>query len=326
MFRRICLAAVIMSGFWGGGQYVEAASTDFGVAAQLPTNQIDKKLHYYDLLVTPGSTQDLKLKIQNTSTGTQRFEISTNRAGTTDDGQLNYNQHGATPPKSLAYNIESLMPKTRVVSIEPRTTRTVSLKLTAPTKNWSGILLGAIHVSKLDTTTRVAYNIGLQLRSTKNLPAQTAQLQFNGVSTKIRATGDTVSALIENPAPRIQNGLGLQAKVYRMKTGQKVMHRELSQATLAPNSVMSFIINKTSKQLASGKYKLIVDAKNGTQNWHFTKQFTVIEPVIKSKTTTSASPQKLHNVPTSLIAILIAIMFALGAWIYWIIRKSQAHE
>lgn len=323
MFKRICLAAVVISGFCGGGQYVQAAATNFGVAAVQPANQVDPNVHYYDLLVTPNTTQTLKLQVQNTGTGTQRFEISTNRAGTTSNGELNFNLHEAKSPASLAYNVEDLMPKPRTISVEPRTTETVSLKLTAPKASWSGVLLGAVHVAQLDTATHVAYNIGLQLRATKTLPTQSPQLQFNGVSTKIRATGDTVSALLENPASRIQTGLAVQAKVYRLKTGKQVMHRSLANASLAPNSVMAFTTSKTAKDLASGKYKLIVDAKNGAHSWHFTKMFTITRPVIKSTETKTSALQTIKTLPSGLIVILLAIVVGLVGMIYWLVKKRQ---
>lgn len=323
MFRRICLVAVMISGFCGGGQYVQATTTNFGVKAQLPANQVNAKVHYYDLLVSPNTTQTLKLQVQNTSTGTQRFEISTNRASTTSDGQLNFNQHGLAQPKSLTYNIEALMPKPRVISIAPRTTRTIALKLTAPKTSWSGVLLGAVHVAQLDTTTRVAYNIGLQLRATQTLPTQAPQLQFNGVTTKIRAIGDTISALLENPAPRIQNHLTLQANVYRLKTGKLVMKRQLSQASLAPNSVMAFAVNQVPKSLVNGKYKLTITANNDTKTWHFAKTFTIVQPVIKTKATTSTTLPKLRQLPAWLIGILIAVILALGSMIYWLAFKKR---
>jgi hypothetical protein len=323
MFRRICLAAVLISSFCGGGQYVQAATTNFGVKAQLPANQIDTSVHYYDLLVSPNTTQTLKLQVQNTGTGTQRFKISTNRAGTTSDGQLNFNQHGVTRPKSLTYNIESLMPKPKIISIAPRTTRTVSLKLTAPKANWSGVLLGAVHVTQLDTTTRVAYNIGLQLRASKTLPAQVPQLQFNGVDTKISATGDSVKALLENPASRIQTGLNVRAQVFRLKNRREVMHHQVKNATLAPNSVMAFTANKYTKRLASGKYQLIVDATNGKQAWHFIKNFTVTQPVIKTTPTPANPAQKFHQLPAWVIIFLITIVVALVSLIYWLVAKRR---
>lgn len=327
MFRRICLAAVIISGFCGGGQYVEAAATNFGVAPIQATNQIDKNVHYYDLLVTPGTTQELKLQVQNTGTGSQRFEISTNRAGTTNSGELDYNQHGLEKPKSLAYDIESLMPKPQVITVAPRMTRTVSLKLTAPPATWSGVILGAVHVAQLDTPTHVAYNIGLQLQASQTLPTQTPQLQFNGVSTKIRATGDTVYALLENPAPRIQTGLTVKTKVYSSKTKKLVMHRQLKNASMAPNSVMAMNASKLPKNLKTGKYFMLVDAQNGAQTWHFSKEFTVTQPV-QTSTPAQASPmQRIKSLPIWVIGILLAIIAALLLSIIWLIyRKRTDHQ
>ncbi|WP_407895410.1 DUF916 and DUF3324 domain-containing protein [Lacticaseibacillus sp. N501-2] len=331
MFKRLLLMAALVAGVAGGGHAVHAAEVNFQVAPEIPSNQIDKKLQYYDLLVTPGTTQNLTFLIQNTDSGSHKFAVSVNRAGTSPDGNTSYSEHGAKPTKSLKVNIESLFPKPHTYTVDPHSTRRISLKLTAPKTAWSGILLGALNVQKVDQdagsggavgiTSRPGYAIGIQLQATKTLPTYTPQLQFNGAEVSTNASGSNVSALLENPAPMLQQGLHVSAKVFHKN--KQVLHHELAGIKLAPNAQMAFPLTTKPQALKAGTYHLVVTAQNGKQNWHFEDDFTVVNPVMKTQTTKT---QTAHTgpFPAWVVAVMIAIASALG-WYVWYLR-SHRHE
>lgn len=332
MFKRLMLLAAVIAGVAGSGQVVHAASVNFRVAPEIPKNQITKNLGYFDLLVTPGSTQALAIRIQNTASGSHRYLVQTNRAGTGQDGNTNYSEHGQTPTKSLAVNIESLMPKPHTYTVDPHTTRTIKLRLTAPKTAWAGILLGGIDVTQIDygankasgaaTSTRPAYTIGLQIQATKQLQAYTPQLQFNGPKIKTTSSGTTVSALIENTAPVLQTGLRVSAKVTAAASNKTVLTKTISSIKMAPNSEMAFPLAQTPANLKPGKYHLTLKAKNGDQSWHFADEFTVDQTVMKTKTT-AKQVVKSSPLPPWVSGILVVIASGLIYSIWYLLRRRQ---
>lgn len=332
MFKRLLLLATVIAGVTGSGQAVHAAGVNFQVAPEIPKNQINKQLEYYDLLVAPGSTQNISFLIQNTDSGSHKFAVSVNRAGTSADGNTSYSQHGVKPTKSLKVNIESLFPKPHTYTVDPHSTRRINLKLKAPQTAWSGILLGAINIQKVDQaagangkvgiTSIPGYAIGIQLQATKTLATYTPQLQFNGANVKTNASGSQITALLENPAPILQTGLHVSAQVFHKD--KKVLTNEIAGIKLAPNAQMAFPLTKADTALKSGTYHLVVNAKNGKQQWHFEDTFTIVNPVMKTKTTKAVKAAKTNPFPAWLVALLIAIASALG-WYVWYLR-SHHHD
>ena len=328
MFRKLVLGLAMTIGLLQAAQPVHAASTNFQAAAELPSNQIDKQIHYFNLLVTPGSQQELSILIQNTDSGSHRFSVSPNRAGTNGNGLIDYSKHQQAKPKSLALDIEDYLPKPKVYTVDPHSTRRIKLRLTVPNKSWSGILLGGIRVEELDpnasaqtANSRVAYNIAIELQTSKNLPKQTPQLQFNGVQLKERASGDSVNALLENPAPMIQSGLHVNAQIFHRNGNKVVMKRELSGITMAPNSIMAFPITQSAKMLKPGHYRLVIDGNNQSETWHFERDFTIHATVMKTKKTTSQNAQH-ESFPIWVVIGLLTIVAGLAV-IIWQLKKKR---
>lgn len=328
MFRKLVLGLAMTIGLLQAAQPVHAASTNFQAAAELPSNQIDKQIHYFNLLVTPGSQQDLLILIQNTDSGSHRISVSPNRAGTNGNGLIDYSKHKQAKPKSLALNIEDYLPKPKIYTVDPHSTRRIKLRLNVPNKSWSGILLGGIRVEELDpnasgqkANSRVAYNIAIELQTSKTLPKQTPQLQFNGVQLKERASGDSVNALLENPAPMIQSGLHVNAQIFHRNGTKVVMNRELSGITMAPNSIMTFPITQSAKMLRPGHYRLVIDGNNQSETWHFERDFTIHATVMKTKKTNTQSAQ--HKIfPVWVVIGLLTIAVVLVV-IIWQLRKKH---
>ncbi|WP_390406465.1 DUF916 and DUF3324 domain-containing protein [Lacticaseibacillus jixiensis] len=309
-----------------GGQSVQAAATDFAVAPQLPANQIDHSVHYYSLLVQPGSQQDLTLLVQNGAATAARFKVSPNRATTGSDGDIDYTQHTPAKPEGLPLDIETLLPKPKVYTIPARTTKTLHLPLKAPKTAFEGILLGAIRVEKLsnDPTkqTNIAYTIGVQLQSSQQLPASSPKLGFDGVKLTYTTTGAHVAATIDNPASMIQSGLTVQTHIYRRKTHHLIAHHQQAGIRMAPNSQM-FVTADNAKALVPGDYQLVVNANNGATQWHFTRNFSIKSNLLKSTAAKDPATPNSQALPAWLTVMLLVIALLLAAIVWSLVRKRH---
>ncbi|WP_125708314.1 DUF916 domain-containing protein [Lacticaseibacillus porcinae] len=330
MFKRLFLLAAVIAGVAGGGHVVHADSVTFQVSPEFPSNQINKKLNYYNLLVAPGATQKISFLIINSDSGSHKYHVSVNRAGTSSDGDTSYNLHGVKPTQSLKVNIESLFPKPRNYTVDPHSTRRIKLTLKAPSEAWAGVLSGGIRVQQVDSnanantnvgvTAQPAYTYGIQLQATPTIPNYTPALQFNGPKVSTNTSGSTVAALLENPNPVLQSNLFVSAKVLRK--GKTVLSQDMAGIKLSPNAQMAYPLTPTPKALKAGTYQLVVDAHNGDQKWHFEDKFTIVQPVMKTKANTTTDKAVMHHFPAWLVVILIIIAFALG-WLIWYLRRKQ---
>lgn len=333
--KKFIFALLACCAWWlGGVQPVLAASPNFTVKTELPSNQLDPNVHYFDLLVQPGSTQDLTLLLQNTDTGSHRFRISPNRATTSAAGQIDYSQHAASSPAGLAVDIETLLSKPKTVTVAPRSTKRVHVQLQVPKTAWSGILLGGIRIEKLDHTTgetqagvgitnQVSVTVAVQLQATKTLPALTPQLQFHGVKTKLTTAGALVFAKLENPLPAIMHDITVTAAITQAGHSKARLKTTQSALNLAPNSTFALALNTTAKALPAGKYHLDLTATNGQQHWTFGHDFTIQKaPLEAAKQANQPAVTKHQSLPAWFVALLLAILAALiGAII--MVRRRQ---
>lgn len=73
--------------------FAEGNQINFEAEAILPENQ-QSSVNYYDLKVTPGSTQEFKLRLKNVSDQPVKVRIDANNGVTNKNGALDYSQHG----------------------------------------------------------------------------------------------------------------------------------------------------------------------------------------------------------------------------------------
>ncbi|WP_461225548.1 DUF916 and DUF3324 domain-containing protein [Lacticaseibacillus suihuaensis] len=299
-----------------------AKAATFAVAPVFPSNQIDRASGYLDLRVTPGSEQTLHIKVQNQTAASHRYQVAVNRAATSATGVIDYTRHDLPAAKSLAVNIETLLPAVHTVTVAPHKVATVALRLTVPQTPFTGILLGGIRVQQADGADagQVAYVIGLQLRQTKSLPA--AKLRLNQVAATASGSGVTVAAKLENTAATIVNDLSVKAAVTRVGATKVVLHRQASGLRMAPNSVFAFPVVLTPTTLAAGRYEAAITAKAGAKTWHFTRQFSV-KAAVTQAATSSTQPATHRGIPLApwLVAGLIIVLAGLALGVFYLLSN-----
>ncbi|MCI1987092.1 MAG: DUF916 and DUF3324 domain-containing protein [Lactobacillus sp.] len=327
MLKKVGFLCVFILSLGLAPRHFVSAAPDFNVAPVLPANQVEPKHHYFDLLVTPNTTQNLTIQIQNTAAYSQRFLVSPNRATTGQDGDIDYTTHAPTKAKSLTVDIEALLPKPKTYTVPPRTTRQITLHLQTPTHSWDGIVLGAIRVKKLATQTNAgitadtAYTIGVQLRTTATLPTQPLMPQLTGVTMGRNGNDAQVIAKVENTTAAIQPGVQVKTTIHRV--GQTKLLRQHTQKgiRMAPNAVLKFDPGVAQHALSPGHYQLALTVDQGRSTWHFTKTFTIAKTQVKTTTTHPKKATAPAIIP--LLLLTAGILLALTLIILW--RRQRKH-
>ncbi|GEO47943.1 DUF916 and DUF3324 domain-containing protein [Companilactobacillus kimchii] len=331
-----------------GTQNVLAATSEaqpavtYNIVPELSNDQIDKKVGYFDLKVTPNQKLQAKFRINNNDTKTHTYTVMVNRASTDTNGVIVYNEHNVKADSSLKYDIEKLVTYPKSVTVDAKSSKEVVIDINAPKGNFDGVLLGGIfieqdnQVSKSNAkgvTLKNKYNyvLGLQLRQS------TATVEPN--LKLVRAYEDTkngqitVNALLDNDVPRLEEKVDIKAKVTSENNSKDViLQSEKSNMSIAPNSYFAYPTNVNTvigtnkdKRLKPGTYMLYLNVKanDGQNTWKLQRKFTVTgkqSREINKKTPVKNSHAKSNMAIIETVAAIIVVA-GLGVWYYKKHRK-----
>lgn len=329
MKKRFWQLVLLMSVFFGNlGLIAHAENLNYSVSAELPKNQITDSVSYFDLKVTPGQTQDLTIRIKNSDSQAHTYIVSPNRAMTNDNGVIDYSQAKAKGDDSLKFDIKSALSPKQTVKVPAKTTKKVTIKLTVPKKDFSGIALGGINViqekstdsSKKSSGTTIenqyAYVIGLQIREKAKIDVKPNMklLQVKAQQINYR---NYVTAQLENTEPVIMHGLKVKSYVTKAGSSKKVLTTDKENMAMAPNSNFNFAIGDGTKPLQAGKYTLHLTATSdkGKYKWNFTKNFTISQDKAKSLNKTTVEKPKSYFWWFVGLGALIVILLGLVIWL-----------
>ena len=112
--RFICLVTGII-GFWGIlgvnslTSYADSAESAYSVSANIPEEQTNKDVSYFDLTEAPNETRDLSIHLSNVGEKESVFEIEINNAATNTNGVIDYNQRTVKKDASAKYQVSDCL-------------------------------------------------------------------------------------------------------------------------------------------------------------------------------------------------------------------------
>lgn len=235
-----------------------------------------------------------------------------------------------------------MMPKTATVSVPAKSSRTVTLTLNVPAKQFTGVLLGGIRVAELDTTStatkgkgltltnKFAYVLGLQLREPKDISGVKPDMRLNKVAATQINNRNYISAYLENTMPTIMRDVRVKAKVYKDGSNDVFVKSDKSAMTMAPNSVLAYPVNANEYPLEAGNYKLVGDAwaENGKYHWHFSKSFVITAQRADAlnKTAVDQKKPKTNWLLYILIGLGILILLILILIIILLLKRRKKND
>jgi hypothetical protein len=208
-----CLVVGII-GLWGilfnSAETLYADSTDsaYSVSANIPEEQTNKDVSYFDLTVAPNDTRELSIHLSNVGEKDSVFEIEINNAATNTNGVIDYNQSSFKKDAFAKYTISDVLTTDATeVTVKAGEAKNVYFHLKMPKEALDGILLGGIHVSKQDNQSekvsgtairnKYAYVVGVELRNNSN--PVTPDLKLLSVKAGLQSSSATIFAHLQNP-------------------------------------------------------------------------------------------------------------------------------
>ena len=313
----------------------EAAETmAYSVKANIPENQINKTLTYFDLKMEPNQRQELTLTVSNSSDEKATILISPNVAMTNQNGVIDYSKMDEKLDSTLKNPVTSIISKAQEVTLEPKETKEVPFTVQMPEKEFDGLILGGFYISKKEDESsdkdkekdvqiknKYSYVIGLQMRENTNEVKPVMEL--NDIKPALLNYRTAVTANLKNTEATIMKDLSVDAKVMK-KGNEKVLH-EVSKKNLsmAPNSNFDFPINWDNQSLEPGTYTLKLAAQSGEEKWAFEKDFKITS---KDSTNLNKEAVELEKAEPNwilIISVVVGVILLIILVILFFISRHQ---
>lgn len=363
---KVSLVLVLVFSLFYYSKSIYASSSNFNVSPEIPENQVDKNLGYFNLVMSPESQQTLSFKVNNATSKSITVEMAFAHSTTNGNGLAIYDSSKAIKDSSLKYNIEDFVdiPK-KEVTIAAHAQVIMTAKVTMPKGMDTGILSGGFSFKEKEgnqesgsskgVSIKNKYRYVIALVTQQNIQKVSPQLKLNEVKATQVNSRNVFAANLQNISPTYLQDMNATATVKGVTNSELKYSFENSDMKMAPNSNFDFAIpvsikgnigDQTSKALEAGKYHLsmtVYGVKSATgayettvngktvnyeYKWTFEKDFEIAGE--KAKKLNNSDPTVHYKEPINWLMIigiaLILIILLLTFLIFSSQRKKENHQ
>ncbi|MCT0447628.1 DUF916 and DUF3324 domain-containing protein [Lactococcus lactis] len=363
---KVSLVLVLVFSLFYCSKSIYASSSNFNVSPEIPENQVDKNLGYFNLVMSPESQQTLSFKVNNATSKSITVEMAFAHSTTNGNGLAIYDSSKAIKDSSLKYNIEDFVdiPK-KEVTIAAHAQVIMTAKVTMPKGMDTGILSGGFSFKEKEgnqesgsskgVSIKNEYRYVIALVTQQNIQKVSPQLKLNEVKATQVNSRNVFAANLQNISPTYLQDMNATATVKGVTNSELKYSFENSDMKMAPNSNFDFAIpvsikgnigDQTSKALEAGKYHLsmtVYGVKSATgayettvngktvnyeYKWTFEKDFEIAGE--KAKKLNNSDPTVHYKEPINWLMIigiaLILIILLLTFLIFSSRRKKENHQ
>ena len=309
----------LLSIFFLGNSLVFADSNEFSITPVLPQNQQTDVESYFDLVVTPNSSQTLAITIKNNSQNVQKYNLVVNTATTNQNGIVDYSMSDFDKDESMQISLKDLISlKTPQVEVDGNTQKDVYFELTVPEESFEGILLGGITVEPIveesseGITNLVTRTLGIQLSESDEVVEPI--LKSGGISLSQENYRNNVKFEIRNITPTLINRVTAEISIAKNGNSTSTIEQTREQLAIAPNSKFN-LMTEWNEQFEAGiyTYNILLSDSQGHE-WKFSEEFEIKEQDAKklNKTSYDNTQDSLNDyIPFLLGMILIIFIIVL---------------
>lgn len=337
------LSAILVLSGLAFGQKAEAIDgLKFNVKPNIPDNQYNKEVSYFDLIMKPGEGQEIAVMLKNTTDEEVVVIPQINSAMTNSNGVVEYSNHNNKKrvyDKSLKNNIEDIVQLAEnEVVLAPQEEKELKLTITMPSEEFNGVIAGGIYLAQKDNSTEgteettkketstslknlYGYQIGLLLRNNEKLI--TPEVVIGGAQADQLNVRNAVSLKVRNTAPTYINKVHFQAELKKKGSDEVIAKTDQKEMQFAPNTIFDLFVSMQGKRYEAGDYVLTGSITSGDNKWPINEAFTVTRE--KANKFNEADPDVEPEDYTMIIILgaLVAV-FALAA--IYLIRKNNKQK
>ena len=303
-------------------------AVNFSLQPIIPENQRGGQQGYFDIVLAPGSTQELEIKLRNTSNKNKTFRLYIARATTDDGGVVAYHPRAEMVAEEDSYfDIDEVLSlSTEIVEMSPQEEVSVILTVHMPEKILPGILAAGFSVMEVvgqgdstlmqqDYQVENEYMLSLAILLRQNETELSTDLVLNEVKATQIDGRNSISANLQNITPAFVNQMVVGAKIYAEGKDSVVFERNSHSLQMAPHSDFNFHIPLAGQSFEPGLYFLHLEVEASSGNWSFEREFTITAKQAKQLNDSDVSiPSPSYHTAIRigfllLLAVLILIVY-----------------
>ncbi|WP_375179751.1 DUF916 and DUF3324 domain-containing protein [Enterococcus rotai] len=280
------LVLIIMMGLSPLKVSAQDGTMNFSVAAVIPENQIDKTKTYFDLKMKPGEVQELEVLMNNPLDKDVTVESHANTAITNDNGIVDYSNADPKLDNTLKAPFSVISELEKEITIPAKTSKTLKIKVTMPTEEFDGVILGGLHFTEKETKVkekqkdagvqiknRFAFAIGVLIR--ENDAVVKPDLKLGKIQPSQVNYRNVLKANIQNTQAVIIQDMEVDVRVTKKGSKETLVEQKKTGNRMAPNSNFNFGIGWDNKEFKAGKYTMHMNVTSGLEKWKWSKDFEI---------------------------------------------------
>ncbi|XRJ96767.1 DUF916 and DUF3324 domain-containing protein [Latilactobacillus sakei] len=310
-------------------------NADFEVQPVFDTSQTNQNLNYYNLKYAPGTTHQIKLRIQNYTEHPVTVYSKFKNAITGVGGENAFTASTKGLDRSLKVPLTSVvrLDGPKKITLKAEEIRYLTATIQMPKENFRGMIYGSWHFieylqdkpkDRSEATSNYAYSLGviLQGKPFRVYP----ELKYQGTTPELYQGHPALTIQLRNTQPMVLNQVALTATVTKQGVFPTKRVYQVTNRVINPNSKLKIPVSWEYDQLKPGKYQ--VQVKVVGQNywnhlpmvWRINKQFTVKNTAIKA-INQQAIHKPINQWAIASLASGIMLVLATGALIVLIRQR-----
>lgn len=313
------------------------SAAEFYVSAELPDNQADENVTYFDLRMEPKDEQTIYVKIYNEKKEEIKISIYAANASSNSNGIIDYTIKDVAD-KSLKHPFEKIAePLNDTVIIPAESSKKVGIKLTMPEDEFNGIILGGLVFTEVrddevkenksvSVDNVISYAVAVKLSETDKV----IHPEFDLLKIEPRTVDyePVITHYISNEAPVLSTKMIMTIEVRDAESGIVVATTKNDNVSMAPNSVMPYSLRAKDAELDAGDYISKVkieykDEKGEFKTVAFEKGFSITKEQEKETKEYNSVGETAPTWAKTLIISAIALTIAIIVLIIVLIIKRK---
>jgi len=314
----------------------EEAGLNTYVTPLFPESQVDESKGYYELLLSPGQKETLRLEVGNSSSEPINVQVTPHTAYTNTLGNVEYGKDAEEVDPTLPYSLDELMTPSEVITVAGNETKVIEIPLQMSKDAFEGYLAGGLRITEVKEEedrdapegegvaikNEFAHVVGVVVSNTRD--SVQPELELLDVFADQLNYRNVISATLQNFTPTFVNQLAVEATVKRAGEDDVLYKAEKEMMQMAPNSNFNFPISLEGDRFRSGNYVLELTATSGENEWSWTREFTI--EADEARKLNREDVMIDSGVNWWMIGAIILLILMLGLVLYLMWQKKRARE
>ncbi|MGM0219557.1 DUF916 and DUF3324 domain-containing protein [Enterococcus sp. AZ126] len=304
-------------------------ATGFTYETIKPDNQRSKDVGYFDLGMTPGQKQTVKIKINNLASEEIEVSVKLNSTKTNANGVIEYGPSTIKKDKSLKYDFENIVKAPETVKIPANSEQDVDIEITMPEASFDGVISGGIQLQKIEkeeketkqktgVINKYAYVIGMILSETdKDIQPN---LELNKVYAELNNFRNTFFVNFSNVEPAYLENMTTQVQIMKEGSDEVLYETKRSGMRMAPNSLIDFPVSMEGDRMVPGDYRSKILVTSGDKKWEWDEKFKITDEEADKFNNQDAGLENVQTFNWQLIAGIVGGVIVLALIIFFVIR------